>query len=209
MKHRTIQRTVRIICTALSVFLFAGLAGAQEFQAEVTRTMKGVAESGMLYVKGEKSRTDLAPPSMGMGSGMSKNAFMITDKDAEKIYIIDPDKKSYSEMPMRGMADPDSVAKMVQQMGGTVTEAGTETIAGYACKKVIYAYPDERMGKTTQWLASDLGGHALKTIVDNPFMSMTIEVKSVKETNVPDSRFEIPAGYQKDAGGGFGMGQWK
>jgi hypothetical protein len=202
------RSTVWFLCLAVALMMTAGIAGAQEFKADVVRTVKGQVESGKLYVKGGKSWSDLAPPAMGMGGSPTGNVVMITDKDAGMLLMLNLDEKSYTEVPMKGMADPDAVAKMVKQMGGTITEAGTETVAGYACKKVVYAYPDERMGRTTLWQAVDLGGHALKTVVDNPYMSMTMEIKNIKKTPVSDSKFEIPEGYQKGAGG-FGVGQWK
>lgn len=206
MNNRVIKQAAWILGLTVSLIVIGGMAVAQEFEADVIRTMKGEVENGRLYVKGGKTWTDLGPPRMGMGGSPTGNVFMITDKDAGKLIMVNPDEKSYSEMPMGGMADPDAVAKMVKQMGGKITEAGSEKVAGYKCKKVIYSYPDERMGRTIQWQAVDLGGYTLKTIVENPYMSMTIEVKNIKKTTVPESKFEIPAGYKK-INSGFGMRQ--
>lgn len=204
MDSRIIKQASQVLALTVSLAVMGVGAMAQEFEADVTRTMKGKTEHGKLFVKGGKNWTDLAPPSMGMGGPPAGNVFMITDRQTGKLIVVNRDEKSYSEMPMGGMADPEAVAKMVLQMGGEITEAGSEKVAGYMCQKVIYAYPDKRMGRTIQWKAADLGGYTLKTVVESPYMSMTMEVKNIKKTEVPESKFNIPAGYRK-IDSGFGM----
>jgi len=197
MRNRIIKQATWTIVITVTLSLVAGMARAQEFRAKITRTMNGETQNGEVYVKGGKTWTDLGPPRMGMGGSPGGKVFVITDKDQGKVFMVNADEKSYSEMPMRGMMDPNAAAKMVEQMGGKMTEGGMEMVAGYKCKKVTYAFPDKNMGQTTLWQAVDLGDYTLKTVMENPFMSMTVEVQDIRRARVSDSKFLVPAGYKK------------
>ncbi|MCG2659357.1 MAG: DUF4412 domain-containing protein [Kiritimatiellae bacterium] len=190
-----------LLITGLVVFVIASsiVAMAQEFEAEIVRTVAGKTEKGKVCVKGNKSWTDLGPPQMAMtGQGQGdKKVTIIMDKDTGTMTCVIVTDKSYYTMKMGGMSDPAAIADMVKQMGGKITEAGTEKICGYTCKKIIYSYPDANMGTTTQWQAVDLNDYILKTVMTSPHMNMTMEVTSIKKKKIPDSRFQPPAGYKK------------
>jgi hypothetical protein len=182
---------------------------AQEFKADVERTVKGGLEKGSIWVKGGKSMTDLGPPRMGMmgadESAEQPKVNIVTDKDTGTMTVINLTDKTYSVMQVGAMSDPEAMGKMVVQMGGSITESGTEKIGGLKCTKVIYSYPMEAMGKMIVWKATGLKDYIVKMDMTSPFMSIKMELKNIKKTKIPDSKFEVPKGFKKIDTGMGGM----
>jgi len=73
---------------------------------------------------------------------------------------------------------------------------GEETINSYLCDKYAFTYHDKSMGTQYQWISKKLKVMIKIDSKGSPF-KMSSEYKNIKEESVPDSLFELPAGYTK------------
>jgi len=73
---------------------------------------------------------------------------------------------------------------------------GEESINGYLCDKYAFTYHDKSMGTQYQWISKKLKVMIKMDSEGSPF-KMSTEFKNIKEESVPDSLFELPAGYTK------------
>jgi hypothetical protein len=182
--------------------LAAGLAAAP-FEGKIDyqlTTAKGQSGTFTLSSKGSKIRQDF---SMGGQSGAS-----IMDFGAKQIIMLMPQRQSYMEQPI-----PDQPSQAPS--GVTIAKSGaTDTIAGYTAYEWIATSP---RGKTSLWINQDLGdqiGHlgGGKSKVDIPeelkkkggillkmtgAKGMTLVATKVSTESLPNSLFEVPAGYTK------------
>jgi len=89
--------------------------------------------------------------------------------------------------------------------GGTFTPTKeTKVIAGYKCTKGVYSFPSESETSITLWYTeaiskpdsgSDIPGMIMEYTMNMEGMTMQFTVTAVSKEIVPDSLFEIPAGY--------------
>jgi negative regulator of sigma E activity len=79
---------------------------------------------------------------------------------------------------------------------GDKKDLGEEKVNGYKCKKFRYTSKDPSVGTTTMWISKKLN-FPIKTEMEGSSGPMSMEYKNIQEKELPDSLFEIPAGYQK------------
>jgi hypothetical protein len=161
-----------------------------------------------------------------MAAGPMGDATAIVDLEAGKILTLIPQMNSYMTIPFDDM----SVQREAGSSDELENTGETTTILGYSCTKYIYADGD---GEVEIWATEELGsfvampkgnpmqgGGAAKSgweaaIPENFFpmrMSatdrrgrerMTWEVTKVTPQSLPDSLFEVPAGYKEFNMGGL------
>jgi outer membrane lipoprotein-sorting protein len=159
---------------------------AAEFSAQMITRNPDLGETqGKIYVKGDKIRQEFGP---GEEAHIS-----ILRPDKQVVWMVMPGQKMYMEMPLTAQA----TGKMMQmpQDEAQTKLLGTEAVNGYAVDK--YETVTKNNGKSAKhyvWLAKKLG---LPIKMTSPDHSFSMEYRNIKEGGVPDSLFEIPAGYQK------------
>lgn len=207
MDNRIRRRAVTVSAIVLiASVMFAGLAMAAEFSANVKQKMTGSAGNmdvaGKIYVKGMLQRQE-------MTTSMGKQ-IVIARPDKGFLWLVLPSQKGYMEKSI-GKVDPKvapSVASMVKQMPNA-RKIGVEKIAGYQCDK--YKFADTKAKVTGTVSISPKLMQELRSDIQTPRGKMHLEVSGVKVAKQPDSLFRIPAGYKKmampqpGAPGGMGM----
>ncbi len=196
-----------------AIFLFSSfMASAKEFKgvitykvtisgSGVTEEMKNMMPKTMIMsIKGNKARTEMT---MMMGKTVS-----ITDGDA---------KTNTTLMDMMGQkiavqSTSEEIAKEIEKSPKTTVNITGETkdILGYTCKKAIITFEEEDL-EIIVYYTDELGSQALnfdnpqfKDIdgvmlefeIPNEQFSMQFTASSIEKTNVDDSAFTIPEGYQ-------------
>jgi outer membrane lipoprotein-sorting protein len=154
----------------------------------VTESSSGTHKSHM-DVKGKKQRMET--------SEQGQKAINIIRGDKKVMWMIMPDEKMYMEMPLTRqkeditsrMSDPD--VKMEKNF------LADEKVDGHPTKR--YHVTMTRGGKKESsgfmWEAQDLNNFPVRWQEENK--KTTVTWKNIELGDVPDSRFEVPAGYQK------------
>jgi uncharacterized cupredoxin-like copper-binding protein len=159
---------------------------AAEFSAQmITRSTDLGETQGKIYVKGDKFRQEF-------GAGEEAH-ISILRPDKQLVWMIMPTQKIYMEMALTAQAT-DKMMRLPQDKA-QMKLLGPETVNGYAADKYETVAKDN--GKSSHyyvWVAKKLG---LPIKMTSPDGSFSMEYQNIKEGGVPDSLFEIPAGYQK------------
>lgn len=165
---------------ALALFGLLGSASALEFSADMIVQPKGDEPmTGKIYVKGEKVRQETTEE--------GDTQIMIIRPDKKVTWMITPEEKSYMEMPYQ--SEDKTFEEWTAEKEKNAKLLGEETVSGLACKK----YESIEDGETTFfWIAKQF---PFPIKVEDAEVIM--EYKNIKEGSVPDSLFELPAGYEK------------
>ena len=157
-----------------------------------------------LYIKGENTRTE-----MKMGMGMS--TVVITDAKAKKVTsLIDAMGQKYAmEMNENEIEKEAKSAPEVE-----VTPTGeTKEVAGMKCEVSTVVFTDEKGKKINSEIClskkfkipqanwsnpayKDIDGLMLEYEMAQGDMKMKLTAKSIKQEDVPDEMFNIPADYK-------------
>ncbi|MBC8199398.1 MAG: DUF4412 domain-containing protein [Desulfobacterales bacterium] len=175
MQHRIIS-----VLLAISIFLFGGIAIAQDFSADMVSTTKAGVVTGKIFVAKEKTRME------------TPQTTIITRIDKNIVWILMSAQRMYMEQPLK----PENVVATTDKMSGEIERklVGKETVDGKTTNKyrIVYVVADKEE-TIFQWIAAS--GLPIKSAaVDG---SWTVEYKNLKTGKQPDTLFEIPAGYQK------------
>jgi len=125
--------------------------------------------------------------------GMTK-MFSITRRDLKIIYMVYPDMKAYTEMPIRETNAPASEYK------AEVTKLGEETINGHDCikNKVVVTCPDGSTRESTHWNAPDLNKFPIKIqLASKEGRAMILLFNDVKLEKPDAAMFDPPADFTK------------
>jgi hypothetical protein len=178
MQNRTISMVLVVV---ISIFLFGGIAVAQDFSADMVSTTKAGVSTGKIFVAKEKTRME------------TPQTTIITRIDKNVVWILMPAQKMYMEQPLK----PENVVATTDKMPGEIERklVGKETIDGETTNKykIVYVTADKKE-TIFQWIAADSGLPIKSAAVDG---SWIIEYKNLKTGKQPDPLFEIPTGYQK------------
>lgn len=130
-----------------------------------------------------------------------------------KIYSLNSSSKTYSELPSSDNISNDQNIKITKT-------SETATINSYKCTKYIISYQgSEEMNQTlwvtkdikdispsqfagggknsTNWFYKDVDGFPVKIEIKTPQGNISSELTELKRTRMPDSDFQIPAGYTR------------
>ena len=178
MQNRTISMVLVVV---ISIFLFGGIAVAQDFSADMVSTTKAGVSTGKIFVAKEKTRME------------TLQTIIITRIDKNVVWILMPAQRMYMEQPLK----PENVVATTDKMPGEIERklVGKETVGGKRTDKyrIVYTTADKKE-TVFQWIAADSGLPVKSAAVDG---SWTIEYKNLKTGKQPHTLFEIPTGYQK------------
>jgi hypothetical protein len=177
-----------IAIVAIAMFVLCTPSFAAEFSAEVIHTGAGSTFKSKAYVKGENQRQEIAQ--------QGRKTVMIIRMDKRTVWSLMPDEKMYMEMPMTANNGALPGTGKDIETKAEKKDLGRETVNGFDCKKVQYIFRDKSKGTVTQWFSEKLG-YPIKTESEGTGGHMIIEYQDIKEEKLPDSLFEVPAGYQK------------
>lgn len=172
------------ICTCADwAGLLAGTAclGA-EFSADFVDVRGPKTESGKLYIKGEKVRREVT---------QGTPVISISRPDKNVLWTLNPADKTYFEVPALAITLTESDWADLKA-SGSLKLVGEETINGYPCDK----YTSGSSSNAFSYWESKKLKVVIKTQSEGTYKTLT-EYKSIKEEAVPDSTFELPAGYRK------------
>jgi hypothetical protein len=179
------NRTVNLkICTFVGVVgLLAGRTClAAEFSADFVDVKGPKTEAGTLYMKGDKVRRDVT---------QGTPTIVIYRPDKNLLWTLNPADKTYFEVLGVSIVLTDADLTALKA-AGSIKLVGDETINGYLCEK--YASNSAR-NAFSYWESKKLKV-VIKMQSEGAYKTLT-EYKSIKEAPVPDSMFELPAGYKK------------
>ncbi|MEN6437531.1 MAG: DUF4412 domain-containing protein [Syntrophobacter sp.] len=165
---------------ALAFFSLLGTVSAVEFSADMVIQPKGdEAMTGKIFVKGEKVRQETTEE--------GETQIMIIRPDKKVTWMLTPEEKTYMEMPYQ--SEDKTFEEWTAEKEKNAKLLGEETVSGLACKK----YESIEDGETTLfWIAKQF---PFPIKVEDA--EVTMEYKNIKEGSVPDTLFDLPAGYQK------------
>jgi outer membrane lipoprotein-sorting protein len=193
---RSPTRMIRPVFISAGMSLLAASLGlAAEFSADFVEVQGPKTSSGKLYMKGQKTRREITQGNQGI---------VITRPDKDVMWILNPATKTYSEMSgiadmVAAASDPDAALKGL----GDRKLVGQETINGYLCDKYAFTFHDSSMGTQYQWISKKLNLMIKMASEGSTVFKMATEMRNIKEQPVPDSLFELPAGYTKVEEPGF------
>jgi hypothetical protein len=178
-----------LVAAVVSVFVLAGVAPAAEFSADVVTTGAGGGMKGKIYLKGGNMRQEVA------GAPAGKAGVTIFRADKRVTWLLQPAQRTYREIRgSGGMHDP-GWEKEVEKLA-VKKSLGTDMMNGQLCDKYLFIYRDKSTGTMTLWVSKRLK-FPVKTVAKSARGSMTMECKNIREGRLPDSLFEVPAGYKK------------
>lgn len=151
---------------------------------------------------------ELATPSTGATQG---TMIIIMDPVAGTRYILNPQKKTADQMPLRppkppaGAAEGEPPAKPSDDANVTTTDLGSKTILGLQATgtRVTRTIPAGQIGNakpievvTERWMSSDLQIPMSVTHTDPMMGTMTSQVTSVTRGEPSASMFQVPSDYK-------------
>lgn len=171
----------------------------EEFAADFVNKAGGQTQSGKIYVKGNKMRQEIT-------MGTQKHVSIIRG-DKKVTWLLFPEQKAYMEVEYK---EPEPVtASAIEEISKDRANrrlVGKETVNGYLCDKYELIYQDKSIGTQTVWISKKLGVMVKMEQTASGF-PMSMEFKNIVVKDVPDSVFEIPAGYSKMSMPGMPTGE--
>ena len=156
-----------------------------ELSADVVFTKDREKGSGKFYFKGTKYRMDTT----------GESQYVIIRKDPNSLWVINPEERSYLEMPYDQMQGPPWLALWGiegTELGRKVL--GSEMVGGHRAQKYeVTIKNDKETERVHEWIAVDTNHILKQEAVDG---SWSIEYRNIRKS-APDNLFEVPAGFKK------------
>ena len=168
----------------LTLLTISSIVYGTEFSADFLMKAGGISTSGRMFFGQNKFRMDMNVP---------QKITTITLLDKKEVINIMHEQKIYMVMPF----DPQNKPKVEERLEGEIErkKVGTEVIDGHpTIKYLITCKTNNEKQEFYQWFADDI---KLPLKIEARDGSWSQEFKNVKMGKVPDSVFEIPAGYRK------------
>ncbi len=184
---RVLPRMFTICCVG---FLAGAVCLAAEFSADFVEIRGSRTSSGKFFMKDGKIRREVTE---------GKPGILISRPDKNVVWMVNPVNKTYVELPGIGdeaaaLSEAQSAAKKL----GDRKLVGEESINGYACDKYAFVFNDKALGTQYQWVSKKFK-IPIKLESEGARFQMSREYKNIKEESVPDSLFDLPAGFTKVA----------
>ena len=186
-------RFTKAALAAVCVLLLPGALPAAEFTADFTRRSGDEeGEKSKVYLKGKLRREEISEDGQ-------LQSVMIVRADRGVIWNLIPDENMYIEMPIGAGLKGDFENTEDLEKSSAKTPLGRETVSGYDCEVNEYAHHNPSQGVITTWYSDKLEYPVRIRITLPGEDSLIMEYANIKPGEVPDSMFDIPAGYQKMA----------
>lgn len=186
---KKILLTIGVVCFVLFLCQPASAKSGNNFSAtQVSLDASGnVQSTGKIYVSNDKIRLAMKAP-QGNGQWV-----IIFRQDLNKHWMLNPEKKLYSEQPY----DEQEMQKAVHSSIGKEKILGTEKVNGYKCTKKEVENTVTLMGfsktsTSTIW-HSDHFNMPLRTRGEHG----ETELRDIIEKKPDPQLFELPSGYAK------------
>ena len=187
-----IQQQRVLACTmllGLAAFTdYRAVAADAEFSAELSMTVAGgITITGRVFVKGPKRRNETV--------ARGRPATTILRQDKKVTWILLQASKEYREVPLR--FDP---LHPTSDSPYETKEMGADKANGYDCKMILWTFKNPDQGSVLQWFAPELKT-GVRYQVKNKAGAVvnTVDYLNVKLGPQPDSLFEIPEGFTRQA----------
>jgi len=172
----------------LVLFVFTGMVLALDYSADIVNKVKGRTYNSKIYFSKEKIRNEMTQAGHSMIS--------IIRLDKKVMYSIMPEQKMYMQMAMQ----PEKTLGMTDKVPGQVDrkKVGRENVNGVGCDKYLATYVNKATGVKDSvylWLSADNIPMRTADLKGTYLM----EIKNLKKGPQPNSLFEVPAGYRKQA----------
>jgi hypothetical protein len=188
-------RRGRIVSSGLAgglVLAAFGCGGKVAAYSATQVTTRGghTQQTSKVFVAGQKMRMEMPHPS-GHGSLVS-----IVRQDRGVAWMLFPEQRMYREVAI-DEADLTGLSRQIKD-DQVIEELGSETVAGYSCRKVKVRTKVTVMGRTiestsTVWMTPKLG-----LPLRSEHSSGTVsELRDITEGRQPADLFEVPAGFSK------------
>lgn len=175
-------------------FAITSIICGAEFSADFVMKSGGMSSSGKIFFAQDKFRMDMNAP---------QKVTTIVQLDKKEVINIMHEQKMYMIMPFDTQNNP----KVEEKLEGEIErkKLGTEVIDGHPTTKyLVICNIDNKRQEFYQWFADNI---KLPLKIEAQDGSWLQEFKNVKTGKIPDSVFEIPAGYKKlEIPGNFGSG---
>ncbi len=160
----------------------AGLAGAQEFLADMVSREGKETVTAKIVVAGDKIRMEMP------------ESTMIIRRDKDLTWMLMPAEKTYMEQPINMAQAPKATREFDNEISRE--PLGTETVDGQPAEKFKVTYKEKNKNVSVyQWLRA--GEFPVK--VEALDGSWSTEFKNLKTGAQPAGIFEPPADYEKFA----------
>ena len=163
------------------------LVSAAEFSADYIENDNGTIIKSTILVKEDKMRIENADGSI-----------MILQNNVD--YLLNPEDNTCFEIAYGEDSTPDNMLTLEQLKKelvevAAVKELGTETINGYQSQKYEIVFHDKSLGTGIHWYTKEID-IPIKTVSKSSFGEYITEYQNIKEENISDSLFEVPADYE-------------
>jgi hypothetical protein len=172
-------------------------ASTAEFSATLLRSGGGEeAATSKVYLKGDLRREEVKEGDEGEDDEVG--AVMIYRPDKGVIWTLMPDEKMYMEMPLQAGATGAHESVKSLDASAKRENLSKETLNGFECEKRRYIKSNLTRGSITVWYSPKLD-YPVKIHIQtgDKDTEMIMEYKDIKPGEIPASRFEVPADYQK------------
>lgn len=176
----------RLFTVAFSVFFlltWSLCAFSFELSADVVTTGKGTqVNTSKIYLKGDKCRMEM----------QGQHQYTIFRPDKNAMWLVMSDEKTFMEMPY----DPNQKPRVVGKFRGELTRklVGTEDINSHPTQKYEVTLKEGTKAETFyEWMATDINFPIKKAAINGSWGEEYTNI----QYSVPDSLFEIPAGFKK------------
>jgi hypothetical protein len=189
IKMKNIGITTSVIST-VAILGLASLALSAEFSADSKRVMPSfyggtTTITGKVAVKGEMERQETVSPT---------KQIMIIRPDKGVKWIVNPTKRTYTEMPVQPVESRKSLPDKMKHIPN-FKKAGTAKVAGYVCDK--YTFNDTKNQLSGAVYFSNRLQHELKADTKMFGINISSGLSNIKEGKQSASLFNIPKGYKK------------
>jgi len=178
-----------------------GTAVVRQFSADEKSTTygeHGVTMVGKVFIKGPKSRRERTV--------QGRTFVTIVRPDKGIAWRLYPDTRTYVELrnPARSSSGramdaelADLAAMRARKEIADARLIGSGTMSGYQCDEYAVTYRNSPIGNQRVWIARKLKWVIRREVSDPVEMAGLYEATDIQERPLPDSLFEIPAGYKK------------
>jgi outer membrane lipoprotein-sorting protein len=190
--------SVSLYSVLFIIFSVAGVMAADlsVYSADIVTETSGMTHKSRMFAKGTKQRMEV--------SEEGQKVINIIRADKRVMWMLMPDEKMYMEMPLNRQRE--DIASKLNDPDVKVEKKflADETVDGHPSKKyhVMMTRNGKKESSGYMWEAADLNNFPVKWQEED--RKTTVTWKNIKLGGVPDSMFEIPAGYKKMGMPGMG-----